>query len=205
MHIIANSISDKELIEACGKGDTKAISIFYERYKDLIYSAIHKWISKYAKEIGNQEREEDVKEIFNEAIIYIMENNFAKAKQARDPDRISGLVFLLAYQVTGRYFKKKWISDKRKGRGEPAFPPIEDGILDRLGRDERIRFVGEFMETLIPEEQKIMELRFSEGLKYREIADETGLTTTHVGVIINRVKEELNIFIKERYGAGYEI
>ena len=80
--------SDKELLEACCSGDINAINIFYERYKNLIYNAIHVWINKYAKEI---DRIEDVKEIFQETILDIMKNSFARIKQARDPNHISGL------------------------------------------------------------------------------------------------------------------
>lgn len=205
MIALNKNTSNKSLIEACSQGDKDAISIFYERYKDLIYSAIHKWISKYSHGDGRHEQEDDVKEVFNEAIIYIMDNNFRNVRKARDPERISGLIFLLAYQVTGKYFKKKWIDNKRKGENEPTFPDGGDGITEKLSKEEGIRLVGEFLKTLSDEEQDIMELFFGEGLKYKEIAYRKELSTTHVGVIISRIKNRCRVFIQKRYGAKHEI
>ncbi len=59
MALIDQVSPDKELLETCRSGDTNAINIFYERYKNFIYNAIHAWINKYAKEI---DRTEDVRE-----------------------------------------------------------------------------------------------------------------------------------------------
>ena len=188
---------NKALLEACFQGARAAVTIFYERYKDLIYSAIHKWINKYADAV---DREEDVKEIFNEAIISFMRGNFAKLKQARDLNNVSGLVFLIAYQTTGRYFKRKWSYDKKRQKDPvPEVPGEGTDPLDKLVREERMRLVGEFLATLSPLEQEVVELRYGERLKYREIADRLELSTVHVGVSINRVKEKLATFIRERY------
>ncbi len=188
---------NKALLEACFQGDRAAVTIFYERYKDLIYSAIHKWINKYADAV---DREEDVREIFNEAIISFMRGNFAKLKQARDLNNVSGLVFLIAYQTTGRYFKRKWSYDKKRQKDPvPEVPGEGTDPLDKLVREERMRLVGEFLATLSPLEQEVVELRYGERLKYREIADRLELSTVHVGVSINRVKEKLATFIRERY------
>ena len=193
--IIDKNIPDKELLEACYQGDSDAINIFFERYKDLIYSAIHKWINRYAKDT---EREENVKKVFQDAVLDIMEDGFAKLKEARDPSRITGLIFIITYHRAGKYFKKRWLDRKRRAEEEPEGP---DGTepLDALSREERIKVVGEFIEGLSPIERKIMELRFSEELKYGEIAVETGLSSANVGVMINRIKEKLRIFIKEKY------
>lgn len=189
--------SAKELLEACFRGDRDAITTFYEKYKDLIYSAIHKWINKYA---AATDREEDVKEVFNQAIIDIMRNNFAKLKKARDLNNVSGLVFLIAYQTTGRYFKKKWVDRKR--RAEDSISDLVDvgaSPIDQLITEENIRLVDEFLDTLSSLEQEVIELRYSEGLKYQEIASRLELSTVHVGVIISRVKEKLAMFARERY------
>ena len=187
---------DKELLEACCRGDTNAVNIFYERYKNLIYSAIHAWINKYAKET---DRTEDVKEIFQETILDIMKNSFARIRQARDPSRISGLIFLIAYQNAGKYFKKKWREQKRISAGTVTIPK-EDDFIDRLTREERICLIEEFKITLSLEEQKIMELRYGEEMKYSEIAEYTGLSISNIGVMISRIKGRLRDFVRKKYG-----
>ena len=191
------NISGKEVLEACFQGDKRAITTFYEKYKDLIYSAIHKWINKYA---AATDREEDVKEVFNEAIISIMHDNFAKLKNAWDLNNVSGLVFLIAYQTTGRYFEKKWKDRKRRSEDTISDLPGEgNNPIDKLIAQEKIRLVDEFLTALGPLEQKVIELRYGDGFKYRKIATRLELSTVHVGVIINRVKEKLAAFVRERY------
>lgn len=198
MNTASKDISNKELLEACFRGEGAAATVFYERYKDLIYSAIHKWINKYANAV---DRDEDVKEIFNEAVINLMNNNFAKLKQARDLNNVSGLIFIIAYQTAGRYFKKKWVYDRRKKDiPDAGLPDKSPDPIDKLIKEEQIRLVGEFLAALTPLEQNIMEQRYGKGLKYREIAGRLELSTVHVGVVISRVKEKLEEFIRERCG-----
>lgn len=194
--------SNKELLEACFQGIREAIIGFYMRYKDLIYSAIHKWINKYAsKEAGISE---DIKEVFNEAIIYIMERKFARLRQARDLNHPSPLIFLLAYQKTGKYFRKKWKERARTGHTGGSCPAT-GSFLDELTRNERVELVGEFLEILDPEERHIIELKYECGLKQWEIAAELGLTESNVGVRISRIKDKLRAFIEEEYGGKDDI
>jgi RNA polymerase sigma-70 factor (ECF subfamily) len=44
---------------------------------------------------------------------------------------------------------------------------------------------------LHPQQQEVVRLKFTEGLKYREIADVLGLTTSHVGVLIHTALKQL--------------
>ncbi|MBI3990714.1 MAG: sigma-70 family RNA polymerase sigma factor [Candidatus Omnitrophica bacterium] len=186
------------MLEASSAGDAHAINIFYERYSKLIYNAIHSWINKYAKDI---DRIEDVKEIFQETILDIMKNSFARIKQARDPNRISGLIFLIAYQNAGKYFKKKWLEEKKRC-GEEIAISRKDDLIDNLDREEKIRLVDKFRTTLTDEESRIMDLRYREEMKYREIAEKTGISTNNVGVILNRIKERLKVFINKECRAN---
>ena len=197
MNTTSKNTSDKELLEACFRGDRDAITTFYEKYKDLIYSAIHKWINKYA---AATDREEDVKEVFNQAIIDIMRQNFAKLKKARDLNNVSGLVFVIAYQTTGRYFEKKWRDRGRRAETDIlGLPGGGASPLDELLEQERIRLLDESLATLSALEQEVMELRYGDGFKYQRIATRLELSTVHVGVIINRAKEKLAAFIRERH------
>jgi RNA polymerase sigma-70 factor (ECF subfamily) len=45
--------------------------------------------------------------------------------------------------------------------------------------------VLEVAQSLPDRQQKVLRLRFGRGLSYREIAEETGLTSTHVGYLIH--------------------
>ncbi|HEX4149902.1 MAG TPA: sigma-70 family RNA polymerase sigma factor [Pirellulales bacterium] len=49
----------------------------------------------------------------------------------------------------------------------------------------------ELVARLSPQQQEVVRLKFTEGLKYREIADVLGLTTSHVGVLIHTALKQL--------------
>ncbi len=198
MTLVTDDISNSQLVEECSHGNRRAIEIFYHRYKDLIYSAVHRWMDRYAPDMR---RSEEIKEVFQEAIVALMENNFAKVKQARDPERISGLIFLIAFQRTGRFFESKWREERRRAeREDPVYNP-EDEIIDRLTHEERMHLADEFVKTLRPIEREVIICYFKDGCRYREIAEITGLTTTNVGVMISRIKDRFRLFIKEAYGS----
>lgn len=191
---IDNAISNKELLEACYGADTAAITLFYERFRDLVYSAIHGWMNKYAH---GEDREEGVDEVFQQTFLELMDNGFAKLKQAHDQNKPAALIFLIAYQCAGRHFKKKWKTEKRRIElGDPE-PAGGEGIIGGLDREAINKLIGEFLDTLNPKEQKVFELRFGGGLEYEIIAGRTGLTTNNVGVMISRMKEKFKAFIKE--------
>lgn len=203
MTLVSDDISNSQLVEACSQGDSRAIEIFYERYKDLIYSAVHRWLNRYAPESRGSE---DVKEVFQEAVVAVMENGFAKVRQARDPERISGLIYLIAYQRTGRCFERKWREDRRRGEAENPVHHPEDEIIDRLTHNERMGLAKDFYATLLrPIEQEVITHYFRGDFQYSDIAEITGLTTNNVGVMISRIKERFRSFIKEKYGSDLSL
>ncbi len=57
-------------------------------------------------------------------------------------------------------------------------------------RDNASR-VLEAIESLSEPEQEVLRLKFQDGLKYREIANVTGRTTNHVGVMIHTAIKKL--------------
>ena len=78
-------------------------------------------------------------------------------------------------------------------------------MIERLTREEKICLIEEFKITLSLEEQRILELRYGEELKYREIADKIGLSNSNIGVMISRIKERLKTFVRKKYGVNVDI
>jgi RNA polymerase sigma factor (sigma-70 family) len=195
------TVSNRELIQDCARAEPRSIEQFYERYKDLIYCAIHRWIERYGRD---EDRSEDVREVFQEAIVSLMENDFRRVRKARDPERISGLVFLIAYQAAGRYFERKWKERRRRGVVDPN-EPASDDLFDRISREEKRRIVACFLETLGPLERQVLELAYGDGLKYLEVASVLGISVPYVGVLIHRVKKKLRKYIHERCGSDFHV
>lgn len=185
---------DSQILAACRQGDEAVILVFFEKYKDLVYSAIHKWISQYSWEVDRDE----VSEIFQEVMIALMDKNFKALSKARDPDKLGGLIFIISFHGTGRYFKKKW-KEMKKSEPVSGDEPVVDDLLDRLDEKIQMAVIEEFVSGLKPIEQEIFELRFGDDMEYGLISGETGLSISHVGVIISRLKGRLKKHIQKKY------
>jgi len=187
------NIPDKELLDACIRGDGAAMSLFVERYRKLVYFAIHKWISKYA---AGEKAREDTEEIFQETFLTLMKNGFFALRSARDPQKLSPLVAIISQNVTGRYFKKKWKEEKRRVEKENVGT---DPVIDpppSITLEEIFLLLDKFLDLLENEERNVFELRFAHGMKYADIGDELGLSSTNVGVMIMRLKKRFTDFLK---------
>jgi RNA polymerase sigma factor (sigma-70 family) len=201
MELARETVSNKQLIEACRRAEPWAIELFYKRYKDLVYSAIHRWIGRYGRD---EDRSEDVREVFQEAFVALMENNFESLRKARDPERTSGLIFLITYQMAGRYFERKWKERAKRGDLNPDVPGSDD-LIDRISREERRLLVARFLETLGLLERRVLELAYNEGFTYLEIASLLGISVSYAGVVIHRLKKRLRKFIYEKYGSDFDV
>ena len=194
--------SNKDLLEACYRGDAVAIELFYNRFKDLVYSAINKWMAKYARE---EDRVEGVKEVFQQAFLELIDNGFAKLRQTRDQDKPSALIFLIAQQCAGRYFTRRWKSRKRRGEiGDPAQEEGEETV-EGLSPEEITALITEFLAAINDTERKLFELKFRDGLKYTAIAKRLGITTGNVGIMISRIRDKFRAFFKEKYPSSEDI
>lgn len=183
--------SERELVEACAKGEASAIDAFYEKFHKLVYHAIHGWLKSHALDDSDWE---DIPDIFQEIFVELMKNEFALAMKARNPEKHSALIFIAAIQTTGRYFKRKWIERDRTGKLDYD-PCEEDDIIEKLQADEIIHLIGEFVNTLNPARKQVFELRFRDNLDYAEIAEELNISVSNVGVVVNRLKKKLVQFI----------
>ena len=187
---------NKILLQGCFDGNEHAIRAFYDRFKNLLYAAIHGWIAKSAPEA---ERTEDVHEVFHNVLILIMEDRFARLRSLRHSSKISGYLYVMAYNETGRYFHKKWQDDKKKSDEEPVSVE-DDHLIEKLSKEERLGIVAQFMKTLSGRESEIMRLFYAEEMAYSEIGRTLGLSTSNVGVLISRIKDKCVKFIRMKYG-----
>ncbi len=70
---------------------------------------------------------------------------------------------------------------------EPATQQVDraEGPADLADRNDRLRNVLDEVSRLPERDQEILRLKFQQGLSYREIGKVTGLSISHVGVILH--------------------
>lgn len=190
---------DRELVEACSRGDEEAVEIFYNRYKKLIYWTIYKWMSRH---LSKNDRSHDADDIFQEIFLELIEEKFTQLKKARNPDKVGGLIYYIAYYKTMKYFIKKDKDDRKKAE-LPEDLEVNYDFLYSINKEERELILDEFIATLNTTERKILKLQWSgKKLTYQEIAEIMGLSASHIGVLLNRISEKLKTFLQEKGYTG---
>lgn len=180
-------MTPKEIMLGCFRGEKVFIEAFEKEYRRVIYSAIKRRLRLFQGHSIN-----DADDFFNDFFVELIDNNFASLRSMRDLDHPWGLISIVAFQNTGRCLIKE-LEDKRRLRSlVQQIGPVEMS-------DEHARIFEEAVATLDEEAQEIVRLFHWKRLKYREIAVETGLTTSNVGVIINRANSQMKAFIKRQY------
>ena len=65
-------------------------------------------------------------------------------------------------------------------------PSAEPGPAEALSRKEAARFLLRILEKLPPRQQEVIQLKFQNGLSYREISEVTQLSVSNVGFLIHK-------------------
>jgi RNA polymerase sigma-70 factor (ECF subfamily) len=165
---------DKKLIQEYLNGDPQALDFLIERYLKLIYGFVY-------KNVGS---ENDAEDITQEVFVKVWKN-IKKFDQERS---FKPWIFQIAKNTSIDYLRKKKSIPFSKFENEKGQNPLVENILaDHLNLIENIsdkKTLASAMQGLSDKEQKVINLRYFEGLSFREIAE--------------RFKESVNT-IKSRY------
>jgi len=181
-----------EIMEGCFRGEEVFINAFYKKYGKLICHAIIGRMGGY-----REYSPEDVQDIFQSFFCKLIENNFAFFRGVHDIYHPTPLIHLVARQYTGKYFRRRWLDNQRRHNLNQR-PEQDPGAIEPP-EDDMIRIYEEALASLDETQQKVLKFYIFDNLKYKEIADVTGLTGTNVGAIISRAKQEMQDFIRRRY------
>ena len=143
--------SEKDLLNACIRGNKKAWDAFVERYTNLIYHTIHKTLKTYHSDFLYQ----DLEDIHNSVFLSLMENDYKKLKQF---EGINGCTVSSWLMVVTTNFTLNFI--KRQKRHIPAEETAGDSrsVMEKVSNpkpqpDEELAKVeyGEILGELIEE------------------------------------------------------
>jgi RNA polymerase sigma-70 factor (ECF subfamily) len=94
---------------------------------------------------------------------------------------------------------------RRKRRPTEPLPELPDGARGAhrdLEEAERLEALRAAIGSL-PDQDRLIVTLLLEGLSYKEIADVTGITVSHVGVKINRIKQVLEEKMTEVFHGAF--
>ena len=169
--------NDREVIEACQRGDSDAFRVLFEAHKDRVYSIALRYS-------GNQA-----------AAMDIAQESFLKVLGAIQEFRGEAGFESWLYRIV----VNTCLDHQRRGRrlmpflGEliEAVSAQGETVLHRLMRVELEDDVQRIVARLSPEQRMVVVLRYTEGLSYDEIARILGCSAGTVASRLNRAHKVL--------------
>jgi RNA polymerase sigma-70 factor (ECF subfamily) len=169
--------NDREVIEACQRGDYDAFRLLFEAHKDRVYSIALRYSGDRA------------------AAMDIAQDTFLKLLSSIRDFRADASFESWLYRIV----VNRCLDHKRRGR---RWAPFLDGFLDALSapaesalnkllRDEKEQSVQEIVGRLPPEQRIVVVLRYTEGLRYENIAEILGCSAGTVASRLNRAHKIL--------------
>jgi len=168
--------SEREVIEACQRGDREAFRILFVTYKDRVYSVAFRYSGDHAAAL----------DIAQETFLKL----FAVIRDFRGDSSFDTWIYRMVVNCC--------LDHKRRCR---RLVPFADGLLAglrapgdnlkailRSERDDRVRAA---IDRLSPDLRVAVVLRYTEGLSYEQIAEVLGCSQGTVGSRLNRAHKVL--------------
>lgn len=123
----------------------------------------------------------------------IVQESFLELMRVEDPAKLSGKELAWLFRVSrnralDRIKKEKPMSQIKPGQD---FPFESDNPEESLDRDQQKSQATQMLQSLTPVQKEVIRLKFQEDLSYKEIAEITGHSVNHVGVILHEAIKKL--------------
>jgi RNA polymerase sigma-70 factor (ECF subfamily) len=180
-----------QMIERLCSGDSEAWSEFLERYRRLIYSAIHRANTRFDACWDETAQEE----LFEEAVFKLLRRNGKALRSWKGACKIETWVYRIVRNVCIDRLRKdgrreevceadeRTDSEARLGSGTGASP--------EANRDLRISLEQAIARTLEEREAIVIRLIYFEGFTYREVAERLGMTVGAMSGLVYRALAKL--------------
>jgi RNA polymerase sigma-70 factor, ECF subfamily len=181
--VVANDLSDGELIRRTADGDRGAFDVLYRRYSRPVFGLA-------LRRLGDRGRAEDaVQETF--ASIW-------RAARSYRPERGPGAPWLYAVA-------RNAITDRGRARSEPPVdvpdtPSSESGPAERAESSWTAWRVHRALEELNENERKVIELAYWSGLSQSEVAEFLNIPLGTVKTRTRAALGRLSVLLEEDLG-----
>lgn len=179
------------MIERLCSGDSDAWSEFLERYRRLIYSAIHRANARF--DAGWDETAQE--ELFEEAVFKLLRGNGKALRSWKGACKIETWIYRIVRNVCIDRLRKdgrrdevceadeRTDSEARLGAGA--------GVSPESNRDLRISLEQAIARSLDEREAVVIRLIYFEGFTYREVAERLAMTVGAMSGLVYRALAKL--------------
>lgn len=166
--------SDSELVAAVRAGDQAALADLYDRYSDRLFGFCFSMLR------NREEAADAVHDTFLKAS--------QKLDQLRDPSRLRSWMFAIARNEVISITRQRAHVDARE---VPEMGALDADIEYGAARAELQALVWEAAGALQARDRELLELHLREGLEGDELASALGVKTSHLHVLMTRMRDRM--------------
>jgi RNA polymerase sigma factor (sigma-70 family) len=176
-----------------GDPDGRERERLFSRYKHVLEPLIQQDLRGYSALKGKV----SASDIFQSVI--------AGLRKAKDPQPVQSETAVLIDRARRRirHHNRKFRGPTRDHRREDQSEKAKEGLMDQspspssiASQKEQLALAQEFLESLSPEHQKLLTLRFVDGLTYPEIGELLGVMEEKARTLVGKARKELMAKIK---------
>jgi len=167
-------MDDEELVGAYLAGDTDAFAQIYDRYADRIHDFCHSVL---------RDRAEAADAMQDTFIIAAR-----RVGQLRDASKLRSWLFAIARNESLRRAKRRARTVPSDEFRDLAAPDVTDGDV---GRPDLQALVWSAAAGLSDRDRTLLDLHIRQGLNGQELADAIGVAPSHVYVMMNRLRAQM--------------
>jgi RNA polymerase sigma-70 factor (ECF subfamily) len=178
---------DEGALVAAAKRDPREFGPLYELYVDRIYRFAY-------RRVGTHHEAED-----------ITAQTFQQALQALPAYEWRGLPFgAWLFRIAGNIINRRGRTSGREVAVEDVtvfsgYEETDDDPADQVWRSEEAGELAEKIKRLPPDQQRVLVLKFSHGMKNREIGDLMGRSEGAIKQLVHRALVSLRASIERTY------
>jgi RNA polymerase sigma-70 factor (ECF subfamily) len=168
--------TERELVEACRRGERDAFRALFEQYRNKVYSIALRFS-------GNQAAAMDIAQ---DTFVKL----FSSIRDFRGDSAFDTWIYRLVVNSCMDHRRRAWRVMPLADRFHQTLRDPGDSLADLL-RSERGGQVRAAVERLSPDLRIVIVLRYTEGLSYEQIAEALGCSEGTVASRLNRAHKRL--------------
>lgn len=182
-------MDDSNLMRLCMRGDRHAFRMLVQRYQKPVYNFF----------IRSVRSREDAEDLTQQLFIRLFSSSYKVKKNASFRTFLFRIASNLLIDFSRRQKHRKTVSIDDLADGDAGiFLQSRSVMPDRYAEGTQIRMrYAEALSSLPVEWRVIFELRMTEGMSYREIAETTGKSVSAVESVLFRARERLSALLSE--------
>jgi len=198
-------MTDAELIRRCVRGQEKAWGAFVKRFSPVVFWSVKRRL----KRLGVEFCDSDVEDIHQQVFIYIWRHG--KLSDLKDSEKAAAWLSVVSSSRAVKYIEGKSYQHRQnivslnEDIGEKEDLELQDVINAKepqaqevLHNRETAQLVHEALESLHHRDKMVLSLHYVCGYTLKEVAHYLGMPQGTVSSIINRCKEAVRKYLKDR-------